>query len=681
MAKPIKPNKDNKENKQHPQKNITNKSKTETPPPSVAAQNEISNKTFFQRFRFEFIIFVTCFLLYANTLGHQFALDDAIVITKNQYTQQGVAGIPKIFADDTFLGFFGEKKNLVEGGRYRPFSVAMFALENQLFGTKKTLSDGKIMYEYSPFVGHLFNVLWYTLTCMVLFWLLKQLFKTFETVQTTFSPTLFALMATLFFAAHPIHTEAVANIKGRDEIFSLLGSLSATFFALRFSRKGDVRDAIFSGVIFLLALLSKENAVTFLAVVPLAIWIFDKKTFAQSLTASGSLWAAAIVFLLIRGAAIGWQFGGTPLELMNNPYLKIVGNQYIPFSASEKLATIFPTLGKYVALLFAPYPLTHDYYPRFFDLATWGSPAVLGSLFLYLALFVLLIKGIKERKVYAFSIGFYLITLSIVSNIIFPVGTHMAERFAFMPSVGFSIGVSFLLWEKLNNERLATTILGVWVAIFSVITMLRNPTWHDDLTLFTTDVKVSGNSAKINNAVAGILIDETVKKTPIDEATIRRALSHADRAIALHPTYHNAWLLKGNAHFYLKDFDMAINAYKQTLVLKRDYADGLNNLALALREGGKYYGEQKNDLNRALTMLTEANQIKPNDAETLRLLGVAHAIGRNLPKAIELWEQAVQINPKDAKTMMDISMAYAQLGNTAQSATWKQKSLALQPPQ
>lgn len=678
MAKPIKPN------KQPNQKNTTPPKNTQNLPPSVPAQNEVSDSSFFKRFRFEFIIFMSCFLLYANTLGHQFALDDAIVITKNQYTQQGLAGIPKIFADDTFLGFFGEKKNLVEGGRYRPFSVAMFALENQLFGTKKTLNDGnisKIIYEYSPFVGHLFNILWYALTCLVLFCLLKQLFKSFNNVQTPFSPTLFALMATLFFAAHPIHTEAVANIKGRDEIFALLGSLTTAFFALRFSREGNVKDAIFSGVIFLLALLSKENAITFLAIVPLMLWIFDKATLEKCLTSSIPLLAATGLFLLIRGSAIGWQFGGTPLELMNNPYLKVIGNQSIPFTASEKLATIFPTLGKYIALLFAPYPLTHDYYPRFFDLATWGSPAVLGSVFLYLALFILMIKGINTRKIYAFSIGFYLITLSIVSNIIFPVGTHMAERFVFMPSVGFSIGVSFLLWEKLKNERLATIILGIWIGIFSVITLLRNPTWRDDFTLFTTDVNVSGNSAKINNAVAGILIDETIKKTPIDEAAIRRALLHADRAIALHPTYHNAWLLKGNAHFYLKDFDNAINAYKQTLVLKKDYADGINNLALALREGGKYFGEQKNDLNRALAMLTEANQVKPNDAETLRLLGVAHAIGRDLQKAIELWTQAVTLNPKDAKTMMDISMAYAQLGNAAQSAAWKQKSLALQPPQ
>lgn len=669
-----------KSNKQTANKNPQNL------PPSVHAPSisNLPNKTWRSRFNFELLIFATAFLLYINTLGHQFALDDAIVITKNQYTQQGFAGIPKIFADDTFLGFFGEKKNLVEGGRYRPLSVVAFAIENQLFGTKITTLDKKTIYEYSPFVGHLFNIFWYALTCIVLFWLLKELFKPLAEKfnnNFSFSPTLFALLTTLFFTAHPIHTEVVANIKGRDEIFSLLGSLAATFFALRFSRLGRWEDAIFSAVIFLLGLLSKENAITFLAIVPMAIWIFDKKNIVQSFNASLPMWAAALVFLIIRYQAIGWQFGGTPLELMNNPYLKVVNNQYIPFTASEKLATIFPTLSKYIALLIAPYPLTHDYYPRFFDLATWASPAVLGSVGLHIALLILMLKGIKERKVYAFSIGFYLVTLSIVSNIIFPVGTHMAERFAFMPSVGFSIGVSFLLWKFLKKERLAITILGIWTAIFSVITLLRNPVWRDDLTLFTTDVKTSYNSAKINNAVAGILTDEAAKKNPIDEAMVQRALIHADRAIALHSTYHNAWLLKGNAFFYLKNYDMAIKSYRQTLELKRDYADGINNLALALREGGKYYGEQKNDLNRAMTWLTEANSLKPNDVETLRLLGVAHAIGRNLPKAIEFWEKAVQLNPKDAKTMLDISMAYAQLGNAAQSQVWRQQSVALSPPQ
>ena len=65
------------------------------------------------------LIFGIAFLLYANTLTHGFVLDDAIVITDNMYTQQGVKGIGGILSNDTFFGFFKVegKEVLVSGGR------------------------------------------------------------------------------------------------------------------------------------------------------------------------------------------------------------------------------------------------------------------------------------------------------------------------------------------------------------------------------------------------------------------------------------------------------------------------------------------------------------------------------------------------------------------------------------
>ena len=57
---------------------------------------------------------------------------------------------------------------------------------------------------------------------------------------------------------------------------------------------------------------------------------------------------------------------------MNNPFLKIEGNQWVPFSGAEKMATIFYTLGYYIKLLLVPHPLTHDYYPRHIDIMNWG---------------------------------------------------------------------------------------------------------------------------------------------------------------------------------------------------------------------------------------------------------------------------------------------------------------------
>ena len=51
---------------------------------------------------FVFAIFV--FMLYSNTLNHFFVFDDAMVITQNKFTQQGIKGIPDIFSYDTFIG-------------------------------------------------------------------------------------------------------------------------------------------------------------------------------------------------------------------------------------------------------------------------------------------------------------------------------------------------------------------------------------------------------------------------------------------------------------------------------------------------------------------------------------------------------------------------------------------------
>lgn len=55
------------------------------------------------------ILFAFGFLLYANTFNHDFAQDDAIVITDNMFTKEGIDGIPGLLKYDTFYGFFKKK--------------------------------------------------------------------------------------------------------------------------------------------------------------------------------------------------------------------------------------------------------------------------------------------------------------------------------------------------------------------------------------------------------------------------------------------------------------------------------------------------------------------------------------------------------------------------------------------
>ena len=162
-------------------------------------------------------LFFLSVLIYSNTFKHDFAQDDAIVITENMFTTQGVKGIPGLFKYDTFFGFFKVegKAKLVSGGRYRPLTPAMFALEYQLFGE-------------SPKAMHVLNAIWYGITVVVLYLLLLALFQArikWDTALKTTAIYWIPLLAAFIFAVHPLHTEAVANIKGRDEIMTLLGSL------------------------------------------------------------------------------------------------------------------------------------------------------------------------------------------------------------------------------------------------------------------------------------------------------------------------------------------------------------------------------------------------------------------------------------------------------------------------
>ena len=194
------------------------------------------------------LIFGFAFLLYANSLTHGFVLDDSIVITDNMFTKQGVQGIPGIFSKDTFYGFFKVegKETLVSGGRYRPMTLVLFALIYQIFGE-------------NAFVFHLFTVVLFALTCVVMYRVLLRLFVN----QGPTAATLLALITTVLFAAHPIHTEVVNNIKGCDEIVTLLGCLLALWCTFKAVDSGQFIWKLGAGLSFFLACLSKENAAAF----------------------------------------------------------------------------------------------------------------------------------------------------------------------------------------------------------------------------------------------------------------------------------------------------------------------------------------------------------------------------------------------------------------------------------
>ena len=258
-------------------------------------------------------------ILYAASASFGYILDDELVIWKNDYVQKGFGGIRDIFTSDSFMGYFKQQRFLLEGGRYRPLSLATFAMEVGIFGNS---AENPALPHYS----HIINILLYGLSAVVLYRVLLGLFP----LKTDSKWPLFSLafVAALIFTAHPLHTEVVANIKGRDEILALLFSLLALYAAMKYT---DTLKGIWlagSALSLLLGMLSKENAITFVVIIPLTIWFFgvnkDNKESpaSQKINWTPVFWVMlgmAVLFNFFRFRAMGYflNHGQSMNDLMN----------------------------------------------------------------------------------------------------------------------------------------------------------------------------------------------------------------------------------------------------------------------------------------------------------------------------------------------------------------------------
>jgi len=626
-------------------------------------------------------VFLLACLLYINTLGNGYTQDDAIVITQNMLTKQGIKGIPGLITKDSFYGFFKTegKSRLVAGGRYRPLTPVMFAIEYQIFGEQ-------------AWVGHLVNLLLYGITGALIYLLLFQVLR-----NTHFRDRAFhiALIVALLWVAHPIHTEAVANIKGRDEIMSLLLALAAVFVMMRSMTRNvptpkkklsasrlPIGTSILSGVLFFLALNSKENAITFLAVVPLLLYYFSDAKAKQVMIGLIPFLFATGVFLILRGQIIGWDLGDPPKELLNNPFIKIEGNKYVDFTFGEKSATIMYTLGKYLQLLFFPHPLTHDYYPRHIGIMQWTDWRVILSFVSYVGLVVIAMLGLKKKTLVSFGILFYLITLSIVSNVVFPVGTNMSERFMFMPSLGWAIALAGLaISVKQSKWRMTVGLLGVVLLAFSVKTISRNTIWKSNYTLFTTDINTSGRSAKLLAAVAGELITTAAEMAEgsARDQQFRKGLNYIIEAQEIHPNYKMSYLLRGNGHYFIKEWDSAIASYNRVLVMEPGDAEATKNLGIAYRDAGKYYGQELGNLPKSIEHLVRAAALLPTDYETVHSLGVAYGLNDQAFEAIKMFQRGVEIMPENATAHFNLGLAFQRTGDAENAAKHRNIAVQLDP--
>lgn len=607
-----------------------------------------------------FIVFISSFLLYANTLTHNFTIDDAIVITQNDFTKKGISGIPDLFRYDTFRGFFKVegKDKLVAGGRYRPLTLAMFAVEYQIFG-------------YNPMGSHLVSILCFALLCVLVFLSLERMLT-----SSKMKSGMLPFVITMLFAFHPIHTEVVANIKGRDEIMSMLLGTASLYFLIDEKNKYRV---VLSALMMFLAMLAKEMAATFVPIAGLIYLVLRKENFLNATKATWPLLVGMLPYLIIRQSILGFGevvYGN--MEMMNNPFVKFQKAGYVLMESGEKVASIIFCLGYYVKLLFIPHPLSHDYYPRAIGLPVMGDWEVLVSLLIYGGLIYSFFKFYRKKRLLSFGIGYFIISLILVSNILFPIGTHMGERFLFMGSLGFCIALGRLVWKADKRQDTRISIILVVLALFAFKTVTRNAVWESDFKLFQTDVLISEGSAKVNQAAGGSLVDRCLQNGGeyCNEENMRKALLYLERAVKIHPAYRTAYLLKGNAHYLLGENEPAIASFRQYQKYSSTPQTVNSNLVKAFMAAAKSIGEDGGDVKKAMRYLDEAEKIEPQNPELLRLKGVAYGVQGQFQKSIEYFEKLLVLDPNNPEVLRSIGMGYMNQGQKVLGQEYFDKATA-----
>ncbi|MCS6807541.1 MAG: tetratricopeptide repeat protein [Bacteroidota bacterium] len=597
------------------------------------------------------VVCIVPILLYAQTLGYDYVLDDGELVVRQPSVNKGVKGIWELLTTaTTFTGTFSAIPNESDNNTllvqrqaqqrrssYRPLSFITFAVEYEFAG-------------HSALVRHAVNILLYVGVVVLVFYAAEEI----AAIVHPLVPFCVALM----FAVHPLHVEVVCNIKSRDELLVALCSIAALVLALRYATTGKVSTLIAAGVVFFLALLSKENAITMVPIFPLVVWIVHRRV-----PMHRCVWVAAVMVLaacLWLGISVvrasWWIEDANFRSLLNNPYARALPEQVFP----TKIAVV----GEYVGKLLYPLVLSYDYGYRVIEPIHWGWKPI-GALLVLIALaahalwYIRSVNAVDNRP--ALGLLWMLVAMSIVSNLVVYAGAAMADRFMFLPSVGWVVALSTgILWAggrlRIQGwEGFAFVLWGCIVIAYAVRSLLYIPAWQNSYQLARAAVQSTPQSVK---AHAGLVVEASLKAKDTRDSL--------ERAIYIQEVYRSAHALIELAPAYSRGY------YTLALYFERyaPYEDTPN------RDSARFY-------------YCEALEREPENREYRYDWAMfrGHAISAHLPNlpdsvldsALACYREALQYNITPHLPLANIGSLYARQQRYAEALPYLQKAVALYP--
>ena len=400
------------------------------------------------------LVLIVALGTFANSAFNGFAYDDDAIVVRHPVVTEGrvIDALSSPYWPEVVSG----------SGLYRPVTLSSFALEWRLW-------DGR------PAGFHLVNIVVHGAVSLMVFLMILQV-----------SAPLPALVGGALFAVHPVHSEAVANVVGRAELYSAFFVLGACllFWQQRgLSPAWRIARLLGIGTLFVMGLGSKEMAATLPALLVLMALIRNRelrvadriRTDLPVFLLTGILLAA---FLGVRFLVVGSVSGDAPAPTLYG------------LSTGQRILTSLAVWPQYLRLLLFPLDLVADYAPAvLFPALTWGPDVILGLLMILGAIAAAVFLWPRERLV-ASGIVWFGIAILPVTNLLVPTGVLLAERTLYLPSVGLAFVaagvVSWVTRERPASLRILLVASGVVCGAFMVRTTLRNPSWMSSFTVMAT---------------------------------------------------------------------------------------------------------------------------------------------------------------------------------------------------
>jgi tetratricopeptide (TPR) repeat protein len=289
----------------------------------------------------------------------------------------------------------------------------------------------------------------------------------------------------------------------------------------------------------------------------------------------------------------------------------------------------------------------------------------------------------SHGRIVSFGLALLVLPFLPASNLFFPVGFVVAERVLYLPSMGFCLLVAYgfsRLYRARTSGRWRVTLCccaALLGSAFAAKTLLRNLDWKDELTLFTSGLKVTRQNAKLFNNVGHAL--ESRKD-------FVGAMKYFEKAVTIQPDDIGTYINLGRTYNHLKMYKEAEETYlraKSLLPASRpgetyqarvapNHLNVFVNLATLISRNGTRLEEADLLYRQAISMRADYTQAYINRGDILLKLN-------RTKEAQEVYETALTYEQDNPDLLYNLAVVLLNQGEYSRAMAYLNKALEHDP--